>query len=163
MIKGERIVFKLLTQKNATKEYAGWLSDLEVNRYLVTKKATVSELKKYIREKNSDPNCLLLGIFCKDKHIGNIKLEPIDFKNLKARIGILIGDKNYWGKGIATEAIELLVKYGFDKLKLKEIDLAVEPENKPAIRVYEKVGFVKAGLNESNKLLLMSIRHGENK
>ena len=55
-------------------------------------------MKQYIKEKRNKFDCLFLGIFLKDanKHIGNIKLEPIDFENKKATLGILIGDKNYW-------------------------------------------------------------------
>lgn len=142
-LEGRRIFLKTLGQSHATKEYCGWLNDAEVNKYLETRETTIAKLKKYIKEKNENPRCLFLGIFFKEnnKHIGNIKLEPINFKNLKATIGILIGDKDYWGKGIATEAVMLLIDYGFQKLNLKEINLGVILENKAAIRVYKKVGF----------------------
>jgi len=117
-IEGRRIYLKTLTRKNATKEYCGWLNSPKVNQYLETRKATIAGLKKYIEEKNRNPNCLFLGIFFKEnqkpcarnfvsvwgRHIGNIKLEPIDFEDRKATIGILIGNKDYWGRGIATEA-----------------------------------------------------------
>ena len=142
-IEGRKIYLKTLTEKNATKEYCSWLNDPKVNKYLETRKATIPELKKYIREKNKNPNCLFLGIFFKknNKHIGNIKLEPIDFKNHQATLGILIGDKNYWGKGMGKEATKLLVNYAFRKLNLKEINLGVISENERAIEVFKKVGF----------------------
>lgn len=85
----------------------------------------------------------VFGIFFKEnkKHIGNIKLEPIDFENNKATLGILIGDKEYWGKGIGTEAVKLLVNWSFDNLGLEEVNLGVISENKAAINVYTKAGF----------------------
>ena len=84
-IGGDRIFLKKLSQKNATEEYCSWLNDPEVNQYLETRRATVAELKKYIKEKNKNSNCLFLGIFYKanNRHIGNIKLEPTDFKQKK--------------------------------------------------------------------------------
>ncbi len=142
-IQGENIYLKQLDLSGATSEYCAWLNDKEVNKYLETRKITIDELRKYIQEKNENSNCLLLGIFYKtnNKHIGNIKLEPIDYQKKKAEIGILIGDKSYWGKGIGTEATNLLTSHAFNILNLDEISLVVISENKAAIRVYQKSGF----------------------
>lgn len=46
----------------------------------------------------------------------------------------------YWRLGIATEASQAILTYGFDKLKLKKIIAIAMKENKPSIRVMEKVG-----------------------
>ncbi|MBT3451353.1 aminotransferase class III-fold pyridoxal phosphate-dependent enzyme [archaeon] len=140
---GNLIYLRNLTDLDVTEEYCKWLNDPEVNLYLETRKVTIEELIKYVNDKNNNLNCLFLGIYCKsnDKHIGNIKLEPIDFVNKTATLGILIGNKDYWGKGIATEATKLISDYAFNKLGLIEVNLGVISENKAAIRVYEKVGF----------------------
>ena len=142
-IEGNKIYLKDLDEKNATQEYCDWLNDSEVNKYLETKEATIYELKQYIHDKNNNPNCLFLGIFLKEnnKHIGNIKLEPIEFNNKNATLGILIGDKKYWGRGIGTEATKLLVNYAFNTLDLKEVNLGVISDNKAAIEVYKNAGF----------------------
>lgn len=81
IIEGERIFLRILTEKDASDKYCSWINDLEVNKYLESKKATVRDLIEYIRVRFNDPNCLFFGIFIKsnNKHIGNIKLEPIDF------------------------------------------------------------------------------------
>lgn len=172
-IEGKNIFLKSLGKKNATKEYCSWLNNPAVNKYLETREATIAGIEKYIKDKNKNPNCLFLGIFFKEnqKHIGTIKLEPVDFKNLKATLGLLIGDQDYWGKGIGKEATALLVDYGFNKLKLKEVNLGVISENKAAIRVYEKVGFKiekinKKSVRHGKKLfdqIIMSIRNENNK
>lgn len=143
IINGERIYLRELNQEDTSPEYCNWLNDPMVNEFLETKKTTIEELKQYVKEKKENSNCLFLGIFLKEnnKHIGNIKLEPIDFNNKRATIGILIGNKDYWGKGIATEATRLLVNYAFNSLDLKEVNLGVISENKAAIKVYKKVGF----------------------
>jgi RimJ/RimL family protein N-acetyltransferase len=143
IITGKNVVLKTLNECNATQEYCSWLNDSEVNRYLTTQNSTIEELRIYIREKNNKPDALLLGIFWREngKHIGNIKLEPIEHKAKKAEMGILIGDKNYWGKGVATEATRLLTEWAFASLGLHKIYLGVNSANKAAIRVYQKVGF----------------------
>jgi len=142
-IEGNRIYLRSLTESDASERYCSWINDQEVNIYLDSKKITVNELKNYIRVRDKDPNCLFLGIFLKSnrEHIGNIKLEPIDFIEKKATLGILVGDKDYWNKGIATEAIKLLISYTFEKLELNEINLGVYKQNFGAIKAYLKTGF----------------------
>lgn len=152
ILNGERIYMRELNQEDASKEYCNWLNDPVVNKFLVTKKATVKELKEYIKEKKMNANCLFFGIFLKgdNKHIGNIKLEPIEFDERKATLGILIGNKNYWGKGIGTEATKLLADYAFNSLDLKEVNLGVISENKAAIGVYKKAGFKTDRINKKS-------------
>ncbi|MFC1723149.1 GNAT family N-acetyltransferase [Nanoarchaeota archaeon] len=170
MIIGDRIYLQNLTLEHASEEYAGWLNDSEVNRYLETRKATIDDLKQYIQKQIDNPNSLFVGVFDKESktHIGNIKLEPIDWSRRTAVFGILIGDKNYWGKGIGTEATKLIVDFAFKSLDLKEIELGVISTNIPAIHVYKKVGFVidrveKNKMKHGNKLydrIVMKIRRG---
>ena len=156
-IKGERIYFRTLTEKDASRRYCQWLNDPQVNQYLETKVATITGLKKYIKAKNKDPNCLFLGIFSKknNQHIGNIKLEPLDFKKKKAFLGVLIGDKNYWGKGIGTEATKLIVDYCFYKLNLNKAEAAMIAENIGSFKIHEKLGF-KVDKIENN-IISMSV------
>lgn len=143
---GERVYLHKMGESDATTSYASWLNDVEVNKYLATKSATVDELKSYIATKNSQPNTLLFGIFSKedDGHIGTIKLEPIDTVAKVATIAIMIGDKRYWGKGLAVESMQLLIDYCFSDLGLKEVNLGVLAQNEPAIRAYQKLGFEEA-------------------
>ena len=140
---GQRIYLRELTIADATQEYCNWLNDKEVNKYLETRKSTLPELKKYIKEKLSKSDCLLMGVFDKknDLHIGNIKLEPIDWRSKKAVYGILIGNKNYWRQGIGEEATKLIIKCAFKKLGLSSIELGVIPQNENAVKLYKKLKF----------------------
>lgn len=166
---GERIYLRTLEEPDASQEYCDWLNDKEVNIYLQTRKSTIEELKAYIDKKNKQIDCIFLGIYIKenDKHVGNLKLEPIDKDN--AHFSIMIGDKDYWGKGIGTEATRLITDFGFEKLNLESIDLDVISENVRAIKTYEKVGF-KTYKTVPNSLIndgvaydqvFMKIRKGE--
>lgn len=148
---GNWFFLKILEKEHATPEYCDWLNDSAVNKYLETRSSSIRELEEYIADKLNGENSLLFGIFNKsdNRHIGNIKLEPINFEKSCATMGIIIGDKNYWGRGLATEATRVLVNYAFNELGLKEINLGVISENEPAIRVYEKCGFVKYRIDKN--------------
>lgn len=63
-----------------------------------------------------------------------------DIFRLNAEIGYWIGEP-FWGKGIATEAVKLATKYGFDVLKLERIYAGVFEHNKASLRVLEKAGY----------------------
>src|ERR687898_2269098 len=83
---------------------------------------------------------------------GTIGIKDIDYINKKANIGYWIG-KQYQGKGIATECINLVVNYAFNILELEEISAYVFPDNNSSIRVLEKNGFGKTGeVNEYHPL-----------
>ena len=88
-----------------------------------------------------DPSSRRFAICLKDGdiYIGNVQLTDIE-KGM-ANFHIFIGAKEYWGKGIATEATRHLLKYAKDELKLKKLHLWVNPLNKAAVKVYLKCGF----------------------
>ena len=77
-------------------------------------------------------------------HIGSASLR-LDVTHKRAEIGILIGDTRAWGKGYGREVMLLLMRYGFEKLKLHRIDLGVYAYNTRAIALYKKLGFRPEG------------------
>lgn len=80
------------------------------------------------------------------KHIGNISLQSINWINRSAEFAIVIGEKDYWGKGFASEALELLINHGFQKLNLHRIWSGTAATNKGMLRVFEKLGMVREGI-----------------
>jgi RimJ/RimL family protein N-acetyltransferase len=70
----------------------------------------------------------------------------IDRDNGTAGVGIAIGDKPLWGKGLGTDAMNALVDFGFGELRLERIWLDVYDFNKRAQRSYEKAGFKVEGV-----------------
>ena len=140
---GPRVSVRTMEETDATQEYANWLCDPEVNQYLATKHATVDGLKDYIAEKNQKADALFFGIFLNenDKHIGTVKLEPIELEKKSTTIGVMLGNKACWGKGYAGEAMQLLIDWCFNELGCTEIILGAVSENAAAIRLYSKLGF----------------------
>ena len=171
LIESQHLYLRELTLDDATAEYCSWLNNPQVNKYLETRKATVEYLRQYIQQQIDDPNSRFFGVFTQENnlHIGNVKLEPIDWPNKRAIFGILIGNKNYWGQGVGTEATRLTVDYAFTVLGLETIELGVIAENERATRAYEKVGFKTVTVNrkaiDHNGVLyddiIMVIKKGE--
>ena len=83
-------------------------------------------------------------------HIGNIGLHRIDWQHRSGEYGIVIGERDYWGRGIGSEATRLICDHGFRRLGLHRIWLGVFAEHEAAIAMYERVGFqVEATLCEA--------------
>lgn len=143
-IKGDRIYLKELTEKDVTSRYVNWLNDQTINRYLESRfeKWNIAKLKKYVRNISCNPQYLFLAIITNNhKHIGNIKIGPINNIHKFTDIGILIGDKDEWNKGYATEALKLTISFIFSKLKLNKIIAGVYAANSASINIFKKCGF----------------------
>lgn len=95
-------------------------------------------LSKVLKEKNSKRFAILVD----EQYVGNIQLTDI-VENKQGTYHIFIGDKSFWGKGIAALATYQILKYAKDVLKLEKVYLTVNSSNLAAIKVYEKVGFIK--------------------
>ena len=145
VINTERFQLKTLTVDDATEEYLSWFSSSkEVGEYIAYAKtnADINKLRQYVKEREDREDVLFLGIFTDSgQHIGNIKYEPINLKDKSATMGILIGDKEWRGKGVATEVIKDSGKYLKENYKIKYIDLGVNKDNIAAVSAYKKMKF----------------------
>jgi len=145
VINTERFQLKTLTVDDATEEYLSWFSSSkEVGEYIAYAKtnADINKLRQYVKEREDREDVLFLGIFTDfGQHIGNIKYEPINLKDKSATMGILIGDKKWRGKGVATEVIKDSGKYLKENYKIKYIDLGVNKDNIAAVSAYKKMKF----------------------
>lgn len=163
-IESERLTYKRVSSEHISEDYVSWINDSEVNRYLETRgNYTLDLLKAYI-EQQYNKATFFWAIHLKDsnKHIGNIKIDPINFETKSGEYGILIGDKSNWGKGYASEATIRIIDYCFDELKLIKITLGVIEDNVSAVNLYKKLGFkideVIQGTKEYNNKISNSLR-----
>jgi RimJ/RimL family protein N-acetyltransferase len=77
--------------------------------------------------------------------IGTAGLMSINHLHRTAELGIGIGERDCWGRGLGTEATRLVVDYAFNVLGLHNVMLRVFSYNERAIRAYRKVGFREIG------------------
>ncbi|HUS00527.1 MAG TPA: GNAT family protein [Chitinophagaceae bacterium] len=147
LLESERLLFKPLSLAHLSEEYVSWLNDKEVNKYLESGgDYTLEKLKCYL-EAVEKKEILFWAIHIKesDKHIGNIKIDPIIKKHGVGEYGILMGDKNEWGKGYAKEASLKIIDYCFNTINIRKITLGVVEEHNQAVQLYFKLGFSVEG------------------
>lgn len=148
ILKSERIVLRPLSLLHLSQQYVNWLNDEEVNKYITfSGDITLAKLKGYlINVEKSKILFWAIHIINSDKHIGNIKIDPVDKKNGLCEYGILIGDKSEWGKGYAKEASQLVIDYCFNTLHLRKMTLGVIDCNENAVKLYKSLGFEVEGI-----------------
>jgi RimJ/RimL family protein N-acetyltransferase len=143
VLEGDRTILKPLRESFCTQKYLSWLNDPEVYKYLSSGgEFTMDQLVNFVRVKNFE-DIFFWAIIVKqnNNHIGNIKIDKIDKKDLHGEYGIMIGDKSVWGMGYAAEVSKIVIDFCFNVIGLKEIRLGVHKENIPAIKLYQKLGF----------------------
>lgn len=148
ILKGEKIYLRFLSIEDVNLNYLSWLQDSEIMQGIATSGYTLESLKEYVQQKLSDRNISFFAICTIDtnEHIGNIKIDFHDSKANISELGLLIGNKNYWRKGVGFEACQLAINFGFQTLKLRKLYLAVYENNLNARQLYEKIGFKVEGI-----------------
>jgi ribosomal-protein-alanine N-acetyltransferase len=151
----ERLLLRNLTEADVTESYFSWLNDPEVLRYLEArfyKLGHIKELCAFVKKVNESSDTLMLGIFIKDtnRHIGNIKLGPINFQHSRAEIGFLIGDRKSWKLGYASEAIQAVSQFGMYHLNLAKISAGCYETNVGSKKALLNAGFTQVATIPNN-------------
>lgn len=143
---GERIYLSPRNNEDVEK-FTEWMNDFQVTDYTGRSGATMSleEEKKYLEENSNPQGTFVIVTLGENKLIGTIGLEKINTINRSAVLGIFIGDKEYLSKGYGTEAIRLILDYGFNYMNLHSIKLELLSCNERALKCYKKCGFVETG------------------
>lgn len=130
--------------------YGQWFNDEEVCRFNGHHRFPIyqQDMEAYFRDIIQTKQNLILAICDKetDEHIGNIALQNIDQINRSAEFAIIIGNKAFWGKGIAKEAGRLVIEHGFRSLNLHRIYCGTSNENVPMQKLAAALGFVQEGV-----------------
>jgi [ribosomal protein S5]-alanine N-acetyltransferase len=138
----------VLKPDGVTQEYVSWLNDAAINRFLLSRSAvhTLESTRSYVETLLASPHDLFLGIRYRatGRHIGNIRLGPVDVARASAPIGILIGSAAMWGTGIGSRAIAMLADIARTRLSLASLSAGCYVENVGSRKAFEKAGFVVA-------------------
>ena len=150
MLKGKRIRLAPLDRKYIDL-FLKWFNDPEITQYLTMYKPLTRDWEEEwfdALKHKEDAVYFSIQVIKEEKSdiiIGNCAIQNINSKNRAAFCGITIGEKKYQNKGYCTEAMEMLVEYGFNTLNLNRIELSVYDFNSRAFKTYQKVGFVEEG------------------
>ena len=105
--------------------------------------------KKWINDAIFAPgNNIKLAVCIKDtkQHIGNVYLDNVDTFNQNAMFSLMIGEKNFWNKGLGTELTMLMLYYSFYSMNLKRVQSYQMKDNIGSIKVHQKCGFQQEGI-----------------
>ncbi|PZM84978.1 hypothetical protein DLH72_02580 [Candidatus Gracilibacteria bacterium] len=146
---GERVSL-VVPEREDAKVWYKQMNDIE-NQVFLNQRGKIFLLEQeydYYDSLKNQINRRMFGIMVKEtgKIIGNLSLFDISEINRNAVLGVLLGDKTEQNKGYGTEALNLILKYGFEVLGLHKIKLEVLATNSRAKKVYEKVGFKEVGI-----------------
>jgi len=126
-----------------------WVNDETVTYFMFTGqkpknlKQVMSDLEEQLESK--DNVIFLVQDQKTKKSIGYAGLYEINSTAKKAELRILIGEKDFWGKGCGSETVKIITYYGFDRLNLNRIYLGFTADNKGAAKAYEKAGYSYEG------------------
>jgi ribosomal-protein-alanine N-acetyltransferase len=149
-LQSERIHLRALMEKDLNENYLQWLNDEEVcafNSHAVFPN-TEQKMGSYFESLKNQLNNIVLAIVDNNtgKHVGNVSLQNINWVSRNAEFAILLGDKEFWGKGYGEEAALLIVDYGFRRLNLHRIYCGTITGNKGMIKLAAKLKMKEEGL-----------------
>lgn len=144
LLEGEKVVLAEMTEEDQP-YFQEWHAGNPELRALIDDHSVPTmedQLRWFARSRKPDRKMFSL-ITSNGELIGHGGFVDIDGTKKKAHLRITIGNPVHWGKGLGTEATQLIVRYGFQEMELSSIWLRVLSSNPRAIRAYEKVGFVR--------------------
>jgi ribosomal-protein-alanine N-acetyltransferase len=149
-LEGERIFLRALTKQDLNESYLQWLNDEEVcrgNSHAVFPN-TEEKMLRFFESQQNQMNQVVLAIIHKEdqKHIGNVSLQNINWISRNAEFAIVMGEKDYWGKGFGEEAALLITRYGFERLNLHRIYCGTFSTNESMKKLAAKLSMKQEGI-----------------
>lgn len=136
-----------LVESDVTDEYLSWFQDDIVTRFLEAKNLKKQEVLEYIW-KGRDTKTFFIYAICdriSEKHIGNLKIGPIDKINQISDLVTVIGDKNFSGRGLGSKAIEMGNRIAFENFGLRKLTGGIYSDNIASIKAYLRAGWIIEG------------------
>ncbi len=144
-------------QAEDAEHWTAWMNDLEVTVPLGDEAYLPYSLEKMRAEVaeaiRQQQHIFTIVEITADRPVGRCLLFAIDTVNRSAMLGIVIGEKSAWNRGLGTEATRLLLDYAFNLLNLHSVMLGTFEFNRRAIRTYEKAGFQRIGLRREARIV----------
>ena len=149
-IQGQRCFLREVNLNDVKGNYLKWMNDPEVLKFLESRFSNNSaeSIKEFVLNIKNSGDSFLFAIIDQEygKHIGNVKLGPINRAHRFAEVGIIIGEQSFWGKGYASEVLGLIVSYARTELKLHKLTAGCYVNNTASLKAFKKAGFKEEGL-----------------
>jgi RimJ/RimL family protein N-acetyltransferase len=153
-----RLELFVLKEEHVNADYVRWLNDRRVNRYLESRFSvhTIESTLGFVRACLQSPVDLLFGIRDHEldgRHVGNIKLGPIDRHHGLGEVGLLIGEPESWGRGLASAAISRVGDIASAQLRLRKLTAGCYASNIGSKKAFLRAGFEIEGTRREHFVL----------
>lgn len=158
-LSGSRVsLFPFESEELESPSYLKWMNDIENvktigrNDYLLP--VDQEKLRQYVQGLDKTKTAFF-GIYFSDKSVGEkskmsfvgtFKIYDIDFQSRRASFGIMVGERSLWGKGIASEAIQIAAEYCFNTLNCHKVTAGYLESNTGMAKAFKKNGFEVEGV-----------------
>ncbi|OPX61865.1 MAG: putative acetyltransferase YhhY [Methanomassiliicoccales archaeon PtaB.Bin134] len=127
--------------------YTKWINDPEVTQWLKVDPPMSQEMEQGWVDGIQKEGRMVFTILTKDgRPIGNTGIEEISWRYRRASIGIMIGEKDHWNRGYGSDAVNTLLRYCFEELGMRRVELITDSDNHRAQKAYAKCGFKVEGV-----------------
>ncbi|GAB5603169.1 GNAT family protein [Thermus sp. FJN-A] len=108
---------------------------------------SLEEMEAWLQQLRTNPNARVLAVIHRETEeiVGEVALQPIDWRNRSAFFAIILGEESRRGEGVGTEAARLALRYAFEGLNLHRVEANVLSSNEASIRLLKRVGFLWEG------------------
>lgn len=146
---GDRVYLNEIKESDITEDVMEWFADQDLMKFYTNSKQTITKKKLLhsIQEGKEKGDCFTFGIYTVDENImiGTIKLGPINQVHKTSDLVILIGNRNFLGKGLSVDAIKLGNQLAFDEFDIRKLYGGMYESNIPSIKAYTRAGWIIEG------------------
>ena len=146
VLRGEKVTLRPARESDA-EHFVRWFADMEVTRFLARRMAiTLQQELEFLKRIGESKDDVWWVIEVESTAIGATGIHGINWLDANGTTGIMIGDKASWGKGYATEAMQLRTRYAFRELNLHKLITEVDTENEASRKALERNGYRTVGI-----------------
>jgi ribosomal-protein-alanine N-acetyltransferase len=140
---GRAVFLRPLLPDDIGDRYVAWFRDERVTRFLEARNLSTSDALAHLVEGFVKETWYMFAIVEQPakRHIGNVKIGPINRRHQTADVAIFIGEPECWGRGYATIAVSLATRIAFEQLGLRKLNAGMVEGNDGSIRAFERAGW----------------------
>jgi RimJ/RimL family protein N-acetyltransferase len=150
-----RVYLRPMRPTDIDDRYVSWFADDMVTRWLGARNITKKQALDFLEEGNQTKGWFSYAV-CdheSDQHIGNVKIGPIKYNDMTSDLVTVIGAREFWGRGLASEAIAIGSKVAFEVHNIRKLNGGMFASNKASIKAYCRAGwFIEAYLPRHYKV-----------
>ena len=138
------VLLRPMPPSDINDNYLSWFKDELVTQFLDSRNLSYDDALEYLLAGKRSGLRFQFAVCDVEtgQHIGSVKLGDINRLSRVSDMVTVIGNRNYWGKGVASKAIRMCSRLAFEHYNIRKFSAGVHPTNVRSLRAYTKAGFV---------------------